>query len=313
MERFLSAPTIQHLFSLANVVGVGYGLKEIAGQLTHQAAIVIMVNTKVPESELAKDQIIPRSIDGFVSDVTESGKVTAHKSQLTPDTMKIDQSRKSRWRPAPGGVSIGHYKITAGTLGAVVYSNSSGKRLILSNNHVLANSTNGNDNRAQIGDPILQSGPYDSGTVKRDTIAKLYRFVPLNDTGNLVDAAVAKPLKPGLVTPYILGIGTVQGTTLPKLGMNVQKSGRTTGLTHSLIRAVHTTLNVDYNGKTVMFKDQIVTNAFCQPGDSGSLVLDGQNKAVGLLFAGSEKFTIINPITPVLDLLHVHFNSANTP
>jgi len=40
-------------------------------------------------------------------------------------------------------------------------------------------------------------------------------------------------------------------------------------------------------------------------GDSGSLVLDEENRAVGLLFAGSEKYTIINQINHVLDQLGV--------
>jgi hypothetical protein len=138
---------------------------------------------------------------------------------------------------------------------------------------------------------------------------------PLNRTllasdkhSNLVDAAVAKPLNPNLVVPYILGIGTVKGTVLPELGMEVQKSGRTTGSTHGTIRAIHVIVNVDYDGRILKFKDQILTNSFDQPGDSGSLVLDGQNRAVGLLFAGSDEFTVLNPIDPVLDLLGIRFN-----
>ncbi len=41
------------------------------------------------------------------------------------------------------------------------------------------------------------------------------------------------------------------------------------------------------------------------PGDSGSIVLDTQNHAVGLLFAGSDVATLINPIKPVLQALSV--------
>jgi hypothetical protein len=309
MKNYLSKPTIRQLLSLANVVGIGYGLKETTGHLTDQEAIVVMVNTKVPVSKLAKHHVVPKLIEGIVSDVIEIGHVSARKVQANSHTAEIDDSRESRWRPAPGGVSIGHYKITAGTLCAVVYDKSSGKRLILSNNHVLANSTNGKDHRARIGDAILQPGPIDGGTVEQDTIGKLYRFIPLNDKhSNLVDAAVAKPLNPNLVVPYILGIGTVKGTVLPELGMEVQKSGRTTGSTHGTIRAIHVTVNVDYDGRILKFKDQILTNSFDQPGDSGSLVLDGQNRAVGLLFAGSDEFTVLNPIDPVLDLLGIRFN-----
>jgi hypothetical protein len=309
MKNYLSKPTIRQLLSLTNVVGIGYGLKEITGQMTDQEAIVVMVSKKVPVSKLAKHHVVPKLIDGIVSDVIEIGHVTSRKVQANSHTAEIDKSRESRWRPAPGGVSIGHYRITAGTLCAVVYDKSSGKRLILSNNHVLANSTNGKDHRARIGDAILQPGPIDGGTVEQDTIGKLYRFIPLNDKhSNLVDAAVAKPLNPNLVVPYILGIGTVKGTVLPELGMEVQKSGRTTGSTHGTIRAIHVIVNVDYDGRILKFKDQILTNSFDQPGDSGSLVLDGQNRAVGLLFAGSDEFTVLNPIDPVLDLLGIRFN-----
>jgi hypothetical protein len=314
MKNYLSKPTIRQLLSLTNVVGIGYGLKEITGQMTDQEAIVVMVSKKVPVSKLDKHHVVPKLIEGIVSDVIEIGHVSARKVQadsqnMNSHTAEIDDSRESRWRPAPGGVSIGHYKITAGTLCAVVYDKSSGKRLILSNNHVLANSTNGKDHRARIGDAILQPGPVDGGTVEQDTIGKLYRFIPLNDKhSNLVDAAVAQPLNPNLVVPYILGIGTVKGTVLPELGMKVQKSGRTTGLTHSTIRAIHAIVNVDYNGKILKFKDQILTNSFDQGGDSGSLVLDEQNRAVGLLFAGSDEFTVLNPIDRVLDLLDIRFN-----
>lgn len=63
---------------------------------------------------------------------------------------------RGRHRPAPGGVSVAHVKVTAGTLGsraiglAAPWNN---RHLILSNNHVLANSNN-----ASVGDSIVQPG-----------------------------------------------------------------------------------------------------------------------------------------------------------
>ncbi|MGE5396603.1 MAG: hypothetical protein ACM3MK_03580 [Chitinophagales bacterium] len=308
MDKYLDKDTIDQILSLPHVVGVGYGLKERAGQLTGEEAIVVMVSQKVPESQLAHTHVVPKQLGGKVSDVIEVGQIKAREAQtsLVSDTRGADKSRKSRWRPAPGGVSIGHYKITAGTLGTVVYDKHTGKRLILSNNHVLANSTNGHDHRAKIGDPILQPGPLDGGTIKNDTIARLYRFVPLKEKSyNVVDAAVARPLRRGLVVPYILGIGTVKEATHARLGMEVKKSGRTTGLTHSRIRATNAIISVDYDGRILKFKHQIVADVFDKGGDSGSLVVSEHNHAVGLLFAGSDRYTFINPIHEVLELLHV--------
>jgi hypothetical protein len=46
-------------------------------------------------------------------------------------------------------------------------------------------------------------------------------------------------------------------------------------------------------------------SAMSQGGDSGSLVLDEKNKAIGLLFAGSPFITICSPIEMVLEQLKV--------
>ena len=73
-----------------------------------------------------------------------------------PGDIKTDIDRTKYIRPAPGGVSIGHKDITAGTLGMLVQDKETGEILILSNNHILANS-----NDAKIGDRIMQPGPHD--------------------------------------------------------------------------------------------------------------------------------------------------------
>lgn len=305
----LNVKTTERIFSLPNVVGIGFGMKEVAGKLTRKKAIVVLVSKKVPKSKLAKAALVPKHIEGIVSDVIETGHIVARPEQMrgkNKNTSVIRKSRKSRWRPAPGGVSIGHYKVTAGTLGTVVYDKNTHKKLILSNNHVLANATTGKDHLAKIGDPVLQPGPLDGGTVKHDTIAKLSKFIPLkNRAYNVADAAVAKPSRSGLVNPKILCIGKVNGTISPRLGMRVKKSGRTTDLTNGHIRAVDVQVRVNYDGKIRKFRDQILTDSFDRPGDSGSLVVDNNNRAVGLLFAGSRKYTFANPIRPVLHRLGV--------
>ncbi|MCL4517266.1 MAG: S1 family peptidase, partial [Firmicutes bacterium] len=243
------------------------------------------------------------------------------------------------------GISIGHYRITAGTFGAVVFDRETGEPLILSNNHVLANETNGRDGRSRVGDPVLQPGVADGGKLGDDTIARLERFVPVMGPGdddgrflcnmgrslfdalrkpfaggraalrkveppaiqeNIVDAAVALPIKDGLVNANILGIGLASGTAEAVPGMQVQKSGRTSGVTRGEVKVVQATVKVVMSGGgEYVFSDQIVTEAMSEPGDSGSLVLDDQCRAVGLLFAGSDVSTICNRIQNVLEALSV--------
>ncbi len=95
---------------------------------------------------------------------------------------------RRRNRPLRIGGSIGHFKITAGTLGCFVTPRGSAKDedWILSNNHVLAD-----ENQAAIGDAILQPGDVDGGNRPADVVGDLKKFIPLKRRKNLVDAAVA--------------------------------------------------------------------------------------------------------------------------
>jgi len=311
-----------------NVVGVGTGYKVRGGVTTDELSIMVLVRQKLPVEALAPEALVSAEIEGVRTDVIQVGELRAL------------QDRKSRWRPAPGGVSIGHYLVTAGTLGAVVRDRTTQDRLILSNNHVLANSNDANE-----GDAILQPGTADGGRQATDIIARLERFCPIeysvapptcptaiglanvaNAIGrvlgtthrfqafqsfpqaiNLVDAAVARPLEGGLIADEILEIGVVSGTAPATLGMAVRKSGRTTGLTSGTITVLDATVDVSYGlGRTARFEGQIVTSAMSQGGDSGSLLVAGDSlQAVGLLFAGSDQTTIHSPIQDVLDCLDV--------
>lgn len=94
--------------------------------------------------------------------------------------------------------------------------------------------------------------------------------------------------------------------------MAVRKAGRTTDYTQSMITLLNATVNVGYvtvrGPRTARFTGQIIAQPFSQGGDSGSLVVDGaENKAVGLLFAGSAMATIFTPIDVVLAALNATF------
>lgn len=65
------------LLSKANVVGIGVGYRRIAGEVTSDLALVVMVTSKLPPAQLAEEDIIPVSIDGVPVDVQEVGEITA--------------------------------------------------------------------------------------------------------------------------------------------------------------------------------------------------------------------------------------------
>jgi hypothetical protein len=124
---------------------------------------------------------------------------------------------------------------------------------------------------------------------------------------NLVDGALARPVNPAMFNEEIIQIGKVTGTKPATLGMRVRKYGRTTAYTEGNVTLLNATVNISYgSGKTARFVGQVITEAMSQGGDSGSLIVDAaENKAVGLLFAGSELATIFIPIEHVLTQLNV--------
>jgi hypothetical protein len=127
---------------------------------------------------------------------------------------------------------------------------------------------------------------------------------------NLVDCALGRPINPAMFNEEIRQIGKVTGTKPAALGMRVRKYGRTTAYTEGNVTLLNATVNIAYGTmtgqKTARFVGQVVTEAMSQGGDSGSLIVDAtENKAVGLLYAGSELATIFNPIDSVLSQLNV--------
>ena len=315
------------LLSKPNVIGVGMGYKEIAGVHTEDLCVVALVRRKIPRAGLAVEEMVPTEVNGIKTDVLNVGDVRAL------------QTRTERWRPAPAGISLGHFQVTAGTFGALVRDRHSGEPLIFSNNHVLANV-----NDCRVGDPILQPAPFDGGLEGKDMIAVLERYVKLQfkeepptcilarlveglvnliakltgsshrlrtyrsspSAANQVDAALARPLQDDWIKDEILDIGVVGGITAAQLGMSVRKSGRSSGYTTGQVRVINTTLNVDYDGRLATFENQIMTSSMSEPGDSGALLVTADGLlALGLLFAGSQQATVFNPIQDVLRELDV--------
>ncbi len=60
-----------------NVVGVGVGMQERAGQSTGNVAIVVNVRDKVPLDQLAPQDRIPADLDGVPVDVRATGPFRA--------------------------------------------------------------------------------------------------------------------------------------------------------------------------------------------------------------------------------------------
>ncbi len=300
--------------STEGIVGVGIGLSDpeslsLRGGRPGEPALTLFTESALPTEVL-------------LSQLAESAGTNALSTvpvQQVPVGVVDAYSHRARHRPAPGGVSVGHVKITAGTLGSRAIGLTApwnNRHLVLSNNHVLANT-----NAAQVNDSIVQPGPADGGRHPADQIAVLARWVPINFGGaaNFVDAAFGWAwherirgeqyyLSGGAPAYYRTGTNPLAAS----LGLIVGKSGRTTALTQGRVTQIGVSVNVNYQGRIALFRNQIAiqsvnANPFSAGGDSGSLIWHWATgvRPVGLLFAGGGGTTFANPIGAVLTALDI--------
>lgn len=259
-----------------NTLGAIPGVQSVGIANNH---IVIRVSDQATAAK------IPDSIDGV-------------KVRVLIGTIRLLEGYNGRYRPVPGGVSIGNVHITAGTLSCLVKENRTGLLLGLSNAHVM-NTPYGPHLGDPKGTPVVQPGSYDGGQDPQDTVGHVYKWVTVQPppTPNLVDCACFKPINPSIVSDRIIDIGLRPVNPVePKLNMKVRKVGRTTGLTHAAVSVI------DVNGEQIgdnsgnilaifndVFEIYLSAPTFSAGGDSGSTILkEDTNLPVGLLFAGGE-------------------------
>lgn len=304
MDASSHTHNIRQIVGSKNVVAIGISEKESKGKPTGHLALTFYVEKKVPLNKLRGDETVPPALPVSVSGARAIPTDVKVIGRIAPE---VNATR----RPVQPGNSIGHLKVTAGTLGAFVKRGD--QLLILSNSHVLANC-----GKAKKGDEIIYPGKHDGGKKPKDLVARLADFVQFETGGefvNHVDCALAEPLESRLeeIKKEIKGLGLPKGTIKARRGMKITKVGRTTGKTSGRVLDVNFRTVINYTGiGDVGFIDQVLCTRYTEGGDSGSLVIDIESgKAVGLHFSGSAPegenrgSSIFNPIQAVLDALGV--------
>jgi len=272
-------------------------------QYKKQLCFRIYVTKKLPINQLKKGDIIPRVLS--VSD-----------SYIMTDIVEIEEqyalkdNPKQRHRPIVGGISSCHYLGTACTGNVFWKHKKSGRILYSCNNHCYAL-----ENKARIGDNILQPSPYDMGVYPIDTIGKLHHYVELKfcsyncrwrntlvklyrfitrkeDPYNTVDIAFST-----IEVPYDIALLNniyIKGSTIVNTGDKVWKIGRTTGYTEGTVYDPYFNGYCNYNRGRSFFNDIILIyqHYFARGGDSGSPVMK-DSYYIGALFAGSDNYAMV--------------------
>lgn len=286
------------LESLPHVVGTAIGKKRVNGEKTDETSVIVFVDRKVAETQLADEEQVPETVDwdseSFRTDVQEVGDVTA--LAIEP----LEGERTERVRPAPGGVSVAHPVITAGTMGSTTLATDDDETVVLTNAHVAAPT-----GEAEEGDPLLQPGPEDGGG-EVDEIGELREWSVVEPGEiNTTDSALVA-VDPDDIEDEILGIGPLVEFDEPDIETDDEyaKSGRTTGVTTGELRGRDARIEVGgFGDEPAIFEGVDVFTSMADPGDSGSLigVTEPDFTATNLLFAGSDDATIGIPMPAVED------------
>jgi endonuclease G len=282
-----------------NSVGIGRKISAAKGP-TGEVCIQFTVDRKIaPEALAAVDTIlIPPFfvINGKTvpSDVIE--RRFRHGWQLVAESEIVKEDRKARQDTVSPGLSVGHHEGTAGTVGAIVFDRETGAPLLLSNWHVLQ--MRADDSAGEIGDAVVQPGPFDDNQVAANVVGRLVR----SHLGPAGDCAVASIEGRGfrsevfeLKTP-IARIGRAE------LDDAVVKSGRTTAVTRGIVTRVEVQTQMRYGELDVIVggfeigpdaNNPAPMNEISKGGDSGAAWLAVDPKTgrptdvmLGLHFAG---------------------------
>ena len=302
------------LISRPDVTGVGVGLRRRAGSVTDEHVLKVYVAHKRSLEDLPESAVLPTSLStshgDTAVDVEEMPvpKIPPMHKPSVPTAIAEARLRVPR-RPALGGASIAHHQFPVGTVALGVVDLLTGMPCLLSCNHVLAQL-----DQAVAGDIVLQPAFADAGGFPMSVVGRVLRWtnVQFGGSPNHADAAIAV-CQPGMAASYVDGIGQIEGISPGvELGERVRKVGRTTGLTEGRVIALNATFKANYAllgfGNTpALFVDQIVVDLACGYGDSGSLLVDNQNRAAGLLFAAADHRT-----TAGHHLHHTWFNPFGT-
>lgn len=296
-----------------NVTAIDVGYKYSDGKVLDTIAVRIHVKEKIPDSALEAAEAFPEEIGGVPVDVIQATYEisTACCHTTNPQSVPVSR-RRERLTPIQPGLSVAHRDVSAGTFGALVIDNVSGKPAILSNWHVLAGSRG-----AKPGDPVTQPGSYDGGSIPKDTVASLERMI-LEADG---DAAIALLTGQRSFLGSMFETGAIlSGFRDPKLGEVLVKSGRTTGVTYGKVDGLGRYFIQYPVGRKGIDGFKLVARKPGNPdneeissgGDSGSVWYSTEDKqGVGLHFAGetnpvpSEEHAVACFLTRVMSKLNI--------
>lgn len=282
------------LLARSDVNALWIDYKTTGGCETDTLVLKFAVAKKKPANELKPEQILPKEIDGFLTDVVER---KASRPQIEEDFQEDQVDAALAVKPPTtlrGGQSIGPRTVpSTGTI-AYFFRDGNSALGVATSGHVLKKNT------YAISPSLTHQG------TANDVIGKaVIKVAP--PTSNRTEGVFVPFQDGGAPSSFSLVDGTVVGSTgTAKQGDMVKYYGAETGgFVNGVVK------DVNWSGKVGrdQFVDQIyVTETQSKPGDSGSLLIKSTgNIGLGVLLAGD-----YNSSGAVIGSIHNHISTFCT-
>jgi len=314
---------------LPHVTGVGLGWREKRGEITDVLSLRVYVREKVARAELSQCDTVPAYYDGLPTDVVPACTAVAAMRHSGPAPLQPGITISNLRGMLPEQAS-GPHQSGMGTLGFFALVNGIRRRevVLVSNRHVLL--AHGAGSGSPIYAPVF-SRRGETSLVHASTLDPIAEVKdegaeqnhPFNYNGEptedyFVDCATARllaaPAAPmgsdEVPAPVVRGVARMH--PLDALGHRaprVRKFGGASGITQG--RVVDVAAPVE-NSNGPQRRHNIVIRgtdgSFVSPGDSGALVLNDHDQAIGMVWGRSDHDSNVAyacHIHPVLDRLGV--------
>lgn len=275
------------LLRMPSVNAICISYKRVNEKWTKELGITFHVSKKKKESELSAEEVLPKQLQGFPTDVIELEVVEPKGFQMKDDGLEdaqlvtTDSEVSKNVSTLRGGDSIGpRTGQTTGTLG-YFFKDSKNQRGVITSAHVVPKKGN-----IMISPSVAHGGNPNTDVIGKNTIKVITQhtdgaFVQLDDQTTSITYA----LKDGT---------TVPGYASASLNDNVYYWGAESGKVNGVVTGLNWSGTFPSGYK---FVDQIQIKSTGQGGDSGSLLVRASdNKALGVLMA-----TLRDPSTGVID------------
>lgn len=305
--------------ALYKVVAVAYGKKYSDGNLVNFNALVFIPPIKLDAGQ-AEFHPIPPTIpftasNGVTYNLPTDVRGAGGRFKAIAQTPALLCDRDVPKRPGCS-ISRGEVNDDTGTLGLKVFKGTN--PFVLSCYHVLcapelANGKLVFTSQNKVGsDRIVSPSRQDSkGGSELGSVTD-------GELNNMLDGAIMAVDGTVSIRDKICTIDRRPGPALELLKQHadthhaVISVGRTSGILNGVIEFHSTSCEVDYviNGKltTITFQSVILTSQLGLPGDSGAVVIDHDNRVIGILAASTDKMSCIIPIQRLLTRFTITLN-----